>query len=380
MTLDRTRTSGDGRSERAAAGPQDEGARPYPSRPYPSRPYPSRPYPSRPYPSRPYPSRPYPSRSDEGEPDGFGGFLNPEDWSGDVGELFCARSTVVRLGAQLVFGDGDLDVPSVVPRAAAPAPDYLPQPRLTTRRAPAVPMISAPKPESDISATRLRPRDYELAWELVLPNRVARDVAEHPDLGWALKRDLAEGLARRADQAFLNGAPNAPLGVANVIAPAPLPAGFLLWGLRSIVDQVRRRPDAVFGSAGWVIHPQTLADLSLLTSVDFRSAPPPPPPPPAAEESTLDSTRLLTYDGRDGGTLLGYPFLVSEAASPAPGRRNIVFSSDWSEAWIGIDRELVTIDISTEANFGNDETVVRAVMHHDWVLRRPGFFIYAPQP
>jgi Phage capsid family len=390
MTWDRTRLLGDGRSEREA-GLQDEAgrpypSRPYPSRPYPSRPYPSRPYPSRPYPSRPYPSRPYPSRGEDGEPPESGGPY-PQEWSSDVAELFCARSALVRLGAQLVFGDCDLDVPGVMPGVP---PRYLAQPQPTPSPNLPAPMTSRPKPSAPVSTRRLQPSEHELAWELVVPNRLARDLAEHPDLGWALKRDLAEGLARTADAAFLNGAPAGPLGVANIVAaagaPAPPPAAVapnLLWRLRTLVETLRRRTGVIFGSAGWIIHPATLADLTFLTTSDYRvaerptpAAPPPPAPPRGA---TLDANRLLTHDGRDGGTLLGYPFIISEAVGGLPGARNIFFSSDWSEAWIGVERDLVTIELSTEARFSSDDTVIRAVMHHDLVLRRRDFFIHAPQ-
>ena len=97
---------------------------------------------------------------------------------------------------------------------------------------------------------------------------------------------------------------------------------------------------------------------------------------PRVEGTRADTTRLLAYDGRDGGTLLGYRFLVSAAAMDG-GVNRMYFSSDWTEAWVAADRELVTIDVSTDAHFETDETVVRAVMHHDFAVRRPEFFVFA---
>ena len=38
---------------------------------------------------------------------------------------------------------------------------------------------------------------------------------------------------------------------------------------------------------------------------------------------------------------------------------------------------MVAVDVSVDAHFQSDETVVRAVVNHDFLLRRPRFFIYA---
>ena len=116
-----------------------------------------------------------------------------------------------------------------------------------------------------------------------------------------------------------------------------------------------------FANPGWVLHPGALDALSkVLMEADPKAA-----------------GQILTYDGCDGGTLLGYPYLVSAAAGGA-GARHIqtLFSSDWSQAWIGADCPLVTVDFSTDVGFETDETVIRAVTQHDFALRTPPSFIY----
>jgi HK97 family phage major capsid protein len=137
-----------------------------------------------------------------------------------------------------------------------------------------------------------------------------------------------------------------------------------------MIDQVRRgqpgplRP-AYFGAAGWVLHPSALATLTATTTADFLAA---------GNGVSLDSRgELLSYDGGVGGELFGYPFFVSEGAGEDDA---MFFSADWSEAWLGIDRDLVTVDISTDVNFQTDETVLRIVMHHDFVVRTPRSFIH----
>ena len=82
----------------------------------------------------------------------------------------------------------------------------------------------------------------------------------------------------------------------------------------------------------------------------------------------------------DGGALLGYPFIVTEAAAddPAadPRESRMYFSSDWSAAWVSAADPLVEVDFSGDIRFDQDETVVRAIMHHDFALSRPEFFTY----
>ena len=264
----------------------------------------------------------------------------------------CERSAVIRLGATLVSDEYELRVPAV--DATAGAPRYVEE-------------ESAEKPRLKVRESKLRPRDHELAAKVVLPDRLARDIDRDDVLALAVKEDLAEALALRADQAFLAGAAAQaqPTGISNVV-PGVAAGADVLATARALVGKIRTVApllNPVFRTAGWVIHPATLDELTKTAAG-----------PPAA---TVDMVRnLLSHDGADGGELLGYPFVVSAAAYDGSVRK-LYFSADWREAWIGIDDVVVTIDISTHVHFQTDETVIRATMAHDFVLRRPNAFTWA---
>jgi Phage capsid family len=337
-------------------GTRPFGTRPFGTRPFGTRPFGTRPFGTRPFGTRPFGTRPFGTRDEEGD-----GTLDAAEWSAGVAEQFCQCSAVIRLGARVVYDDREVPVPAVEDPEAQPPFDYLEE--------------SARKPQARVSQRVLRPRDHELALKVILPNRLARDLVGYPELAWAMREDIARKLANRADRAFLHGvaANHEPVGVAGTqgVATQALPAGAnpdLLATARAMIDHVRRA-GAHFNAAGWVLHPQALAELTAHTTGDFQGRGP---------GEALDSRRgLLAYDGADGGALLGYPFIVSDAAGQP---NDMVFSADWGEAWIGVDPDLVTVDISTDVNFQTDETVVRSVMHHDFVVRTPGAFIHtAPQ-
>jgi hypothetical protein len=349
-------------------GSRPYGSRPYGSRPYGSRPYGSRPYGSRPYGSRPYGSRPYGSREDEeqGAP-----FLDPGEWSADIADLFCDGSAVIRLGARLITDGDDLAVPAIDFSPLGARGAYIQQPVETARNAArGTPITTRIKPEARLSQRRLRPRDYELATTVVIPNRLVRDIVGAPDLAWALKEDIAHELVLQADRAFLQGTgPLMPLGIAAnaAVAQQPrIPPGGpvdLLATARAMVAALRGGR-ALFRQPGWVLSPAALAGLTTLPTADGLTM-------GAAPARALDAGRLLSYDGVDGGQFLGYPFIASAAAGP-PAR--MFLSSDWSQAWIATDGEVLTIDISADTGFRSDETVVRATMRHDFVVRTPACF------
>jgi HK97 family phage major capsid protein len=307
--------------------------------------------------------------------DGSGGWLDPEEWGADVGALFCDASAVLRLGARLVVGSSDLPVP------AEPVLDlarYLPEPVLAGDGAAEPDAAAMGAAAEDVAAAitksetrmffrRLRPRTHELSVQVVMRNRLVTSMVERPEVAWAVKQDLAGALAFRADQGFLHGDPGkrAPLGITGW-GGEPCPAAAdedVLTTARSMLRQVRlgRRR---FGDAGWILHPATLDELSQALAAN----------PPN------DAGQLLTYDGADGGTLLGYPYVVSAAAedtSTDDHQIRIYFSSDWSEAWVACEDPLATVDVAPNVRMATDETVVRAVTRHDFTLRIPPCFAYS---
>jgi HK97 family phage major capsid protein len=316
---------------------------------------------------RPAGMRPY---EDAGE-----GCLDPEEWSADVGALFCDSSAVLRLGARLVVGSSDLPVPA---RPMLDIARYLPEPVLADDAAAqpdAASMGEAAdgvaeeitQSETRMFFRRLQPRRHELSVQVVMRNRLVTSMLERPDVAWAVKQDLADALAFRADQGFLHGdaANRAPLGITRRGGDScPVaPDEDLLTTARNMLRQLRlgRRR---FANAGWILHPATLDGLSQ----------------DLAANAPNDAGQLLTYDGADGGTLLGYPYVVSAAAedtSAADHQIRIYFSSDWSEAWIGCEDPLATVAVAPNVRMATDETVLRAVARHDFTLRIPSCFLYS---
>ena len=156
------------------------GVRPVGVRPVGVRPVGVRPVGVRPVGVRPVGVRPVGVR---------GGYLDPDEWAADIAEFVGARSAVIRLGATVVSDDYEIRVPVVDATPGAPA--YVEE--------------KQEKPLLEPRELKLRPRDHELAAKVVLPDRVAGDIARDPVLALAIKEDLAEALALRADQAFLSG-------------------------------------------------------------------------------------------------------------------------------------------------------------------------------
>jgi Phage capsid family len=364
MPSDGTDWDDDGFSERPFGG-RPVGGRPYGGRPYGGRPYGGRPFggrddDDRPFGGRPYGGRPFGGRPFGGRPYGGRAVLDPDEWSADVAELVCQRSAVIRLGATVVSGEHELRVPMI--NSTPGAPDYVGE--------------GDEKPRLERRELTLRPRDHELAAKVVLSDKVARDIAADPLLALAVKDDLAEALALRADRAFLSGAGPGPVGIAGLPGVTQTPAATnlldtgraLLTAIRN-VDPLLNPP---FRAPGWVLHPATLDQLA-------RSAAAPPWPPSSPVDLTVEMfPGLLRLDGADGGEFLGYPFVVSAAAFDG-GTRRIYFSADWRHAWIGVDGALVVVDISAEVHFQTDETVIRATMSHDFGLARGEAFAWAAE-
>jgi Phage capsid family len=343
-------------------GDRPAGMRPAGMRPAGMRPAGMRPAGMRPAGMRPAGMRPAGMRDDDDMRDR----LDPDEWSADIAELFCAYSAVIRSGARLVLGEFDLIVPSESLRGV---PEYLPRPVETSPDGEEPDELgdaqndlvqAAGASRASLTTRRMRPRDNELTLSLVVRDQLVRALVEHPEIAWALKEDIARALALRADERFLQDIATPR----NQFAPGRGP----LETTRAMVAALRADRRVHFANAGWILDPSALDALTnALTRNALRTN---------GNGTSLDSLasgQLLAHDGADGGTLLGYPFIVSTAAG---GR--IYFSSDWSEAWIGADPGLVSIQVSADARFQTDETIVRAVAHHDLVVRRSWFFTHAP--
>jgi hypothetical protein len=337
--------------------------RQYGTRPDDPRQYGTRP--ARQYGTRPV--RQYGTRPDV--PDDEPGYLDPDEWSADIADLFCTYSAVVRLGARLVGDSGDVPVPTVRFNVRGAGPNYIAPGR-------AIPLAAVAE-----RARPMQPRQRALAASASLTTGLDRELVEHPDVAWAVKQDIANALALRADGAFLRGRGSAiePLGVAGSrgvvrepVVNMPNNQPDLLQTARNIVNRVRTAP-ALFRNAGWVLDPGALARLSGALTTDAIRTVVPVGGGAGHRPRSVDTTDVLSYDGRDGGHLLGYPFVVSAAAG---GATSMFFSADWAEAWIAVDGDLVAIDVSSGARFDTGDIVVRAVMHHDFAVRTATAFRY----
>jgi HK97 family phage major capsid protein len=305
---------------------------------------------------------------DDGTDEDAGCYLDPEEWAADIAALFCEYSAVLRLGANLVSGLSELPFPN--PPVVGVA-RYLPEPKLgddddidPAAVADATASVSK-KTSTQLSYRRLKARAHELTVQIAVRNRLVRTIVQHPEVAWALKQDIASALAFRADQGFLRGKPDdrAPRGIACMKRTIAQEAGNdALDTARQMVSALRTS-ERRFTNPGWILHPVTLDALGKLLS---------------DHAAKNDAGQLLTYDGADGGTLLGYPYIVSaatHAGAPEESER-LFFGSDWTEAWVGVEDPLVTVDVAPDIRLENDETVLRAVTQHDFVLRTPAMFVH----
>lgn len=313
-------------------GARPYGARPYGARPYGARPYGARPYGARPYGARPYGARPYGARPyDESGREG----CDPAEWGEDIGELALSRSAVVTLGATVVSSDEELWIPNATPGTIFTAEPDKPAP---------------------IAALRLNPRELKLQAWVFVPDALYRHLGENPVLADVLKSDLADSLARRADAALLGHLP--PVRRRNGATDN------LLETVLNIVSDIRGTPDLDFRRPGWILNPATLDVLTRLGT------------PRSDGAVTLDTFRLLTLDGADGGMLVGLPFATSDAvASPKPAQPGIYFGADWGDAWIAVRGRPVTVDTPAEPSV--DGVVIRASMTLGFALRRKDGFAWA---
>jgi hypothetical protein len=320
-------------------------AKPFSAKPFSAKPFSAKPFGAKPFSAKPFSAKPFSARL-PGTDDGSG--IDLDEWGGDIAELICERSAVMRLGATIVFAEAELQIPLSDPAAGFRAPGAAgPAP------APTTPVV-------------LRPGEWRLQASVALAIGLAAGIADNPGLGWTVKADLAEALARGADAAFLGTAAGGPTGISALVSitgPAT-GGGQVLQRLRRLASAARTaHPTA---TPGWILHPDALTTIAeFLTANGVMQAP--------TAGRAVDTFSLLRHDGRGGGILVGYPFVTSEAAK-AGNQNQVYFSTDWDEAWIGLDPSFVTVEASAggpgPAAAAPGQVTFTASMQLDFALRR----------
>jgi HK97 family phage major capsid protein len=200
----------------------------------------------------------------------------------------------------------------------------------------------------------LRPGEWMLEAGVEIPDRILDGVGARWELAESFLVDLAEALATGLDGACLGTLGGGPAGIEALVGASP---GGLLNGLKDMVKDTRAAHPA--RSPGWILHPDGLDTIARFVLAD----------------RTVDGSQLLKLDGADGGTLLGFPFLTSAAATDGANPR-AYFSVDWQEAWLGVESSLVALFASGETAPTADSTVLRASLPLDFALRLSAAFAW----
>jgi HK97 family phage major capsid protein len=296
-----------------------------------------------------------------------GGYLVPSEISAEVLISLRARSAVMRMGPRIVPVKKDLAIVSLSSGAAA---SYVGE------------NLRIPVSEQTFAqAPLLAPK--QLAALVPVSNRLLRDAQQSPDIEQVIRDDLAEVLALKADSSFIRGtgADGGPIGIRNISGLTPAPS-LGTNGRTPTFDDLKdmvanlRAVNAPFERPGWIFHPRLLSTLEKFKTGDG---------------TYLADAGLLTFDPTGGGgTLLGFRFVtttqipVNLSVGSSNDATEVVFSSDWTECWIGENESLV-IELSGEAAytvdgtawqsaFQQNQTLFRALLAHDLGLRRPQLF------
>jgi hypothetical protein len=335
-------------------GGKPYGGRPYGGRPYGGKPYGGKPYGGKPYGGKPYGGKPYGGKPYGGKP--YGGRLpgadeegpfDPEEWGDEIAELVCQYSAAIRAGSTLVFGESAVQVPVVNAAAAFQIPPVPPPPPVAAALVPTQPGL------------------WQLGVSITAPLGLVSGLAARPDLVAMLKGDLAEALARGLDQAVLVGSPAGPgpQGIEFLVPPTPGAVAQLLGTLRAAAAGVRANNP--LRGPSWILTPGALTAIAQFLTANGLA--------PGAGGRTVDTYRLLTYDGVDGGTLLGYPFLTSRVNPAAPAGLGVFFSADWREALIGLNPSGVIVSVGGAPAGG---ATINVSMPLDFDVRWPPAFTW----
>jgi hypothetical protein len=323
--------------------PPPFGPKPFGPKPFGPKPFGPKPFGPKPFGPKPFGPKPF-GPKDVGDTEGL--YSSADDWGAVLAELVCERSAVIRMGATLVAGP-ELRVPTFAPNAEFRPPGQ-----------------AGPDPGGTQELQNpLRPGDWMLEAAIGVPIRILDAAFERVEIAESFLLDLAEVLAVAVDKMCLGTGAGGPQGIDP---RRPATGGALLANLRDMVQATRSARPA--RNPGWILHPDALDTVARFVTQDGLGGNP--------AGRTVDSSRLLELDGADGGTLLGFPFLTSAAATEG-GDARAYFSVDWQEAWLGVEPYLVSLYATGEPlDDPPGSTVLRASMPLDFTLRREDAFAW----
>jgi len=296
-----------------------------------------------------------------------GGFIVPEEYSAEIIELLRPQSVVRRMGAvTLPMRTGTLNIPVLAGGGQA---QYIGE------------NTDIPKTEPSFGTIQLTFK--KLAALVPISNDLLR--YSNPAADMIVRDDLVMAIAEREDKAFIRGE-RATSG-----NPQLTPVGLRYWAPTTHVIEANQTVSAEnvakdlgklvlalkeanvrFIRPGWLMSPRT--EMYLLTARDTSGV----------------------YAFRDEmvtGKLFGYPYAVTtnipENLTVTVGGTTVtdtteVYLVDFADAIIGESTQLI-IDASTEASymdvvnstpvmysaFSMDQTLIRVIAEHDFVMRHP---------
>ncbi len=276
-----------------------------------------------------------------------GGFLVPEEYSTELIELLRPQTVVRRMGANVIpMPTGTLNIPKLAGGGSA---SYVGE-------------------GTGIGVTEQTFGQVTLTWKkLAALVPISNDLLRFssPAADTIVRDDLVAALAQKEDEAFITysgSVATAPKGLygwcpaanSNNVTSAPLA------DLQNAV-YLLKKANVRFLRPCWIMSPRT--ELYLLTLRD------------AASGVYLFRDEMLT------GRLLRYPYAATSIIPDNLGsnkNESQVYLVDMADAVIGEATELI-IDISSEASYTSagttysafqyDQTVVKAVMRHDFAMR-----------
>jgi HK97 family phage major capsid protein len=272
-----------------------------------------------------------------------GGFLVPVTFSADVIELLRPASIVRRLNPSVIsVPSGTTRMPKLIVGATA---NYIGE------------SVNIPVSQPQFGQVTLSFK--KLAALVPISNDLIR--YSNPSADSVLRDDLVRAMAQRENAAFLRdtGTENTPQGIRYHVAAANVLAMTGTDVLADIATNLGRLVLALENAnvpmlrPGWMFSPRVKYRLSTILNA-------------------VSSTYFFRGEMMQG-TLLGYPFASSTAVPDSE-----VYFVDFSEVLIGESQNLI-VDSSQEASYwdgttqqsaySRDESVVRAILEEDLVMR-----------